>query len=254
MNIEYYAEYSHHLNRNMEFKVYGNSGKPVLVFPTSKGRFYQYEDSGMINAISGFIEERAVQVWTCDGIDGETLLAGEGHAYDRVQLHERYVKYISEELIPLIKAKSRDANHGFEHTLMSTGCSFGAYHAANVFFRFPQHFDSLIALSGVYSSESFLGDYMDDTLYFNSPVHFLANLSDNWYLERFRQSKIVLCCGSGAYEDLMLKDTRKMKEILSSKNLGAWVDIWGDDVNHDWNWWQKQMSYFMKHLLGAHSG
>jgi esterase/lipase superfamily enzyme len=235
----------------MEFKVYGHTGKPILVFPTSRGKFYQYEDSGMIGAISSFIENGSVQVWACDGIDGETLLGGDGHTYDRVQLHERYMKYINEEMIPYIKHKSKEFNNGYEHKLMATGCSFGAYHAANTFFRFPEHFDSVIALSGVYSSESFLGDYMDDTLYFNSPVHYLSNLTDEWFLNRYRESKIVICCGRGSYEDLMLKDTLRMQEILSAKDTGAWVDIWGGDVNHDWDWWRKQMPYFLGKYFDA---
>ncbi|MCD8166664.1 MAG: hypothetical protein LUE93_11460 [Bacteroides sp.] len=52
MQINYYNDYSHKLGKNMEYKVYGHQGKPVLVFPTSNGRFYQYEDSGMIQALA----------------------------------------------------------------------------------------------------------------------------------------------------------------------------------------------------------
>jgi esterase/lipase superfamily enzyme len=155
MKIEYFSEYSHNLERNMEFKIYGHQGKPVLVFPTSRGKFYQYEDFGMIAAISGFIDSGMIQVWTCDGIDGETFMTDGGHPQDRIRLHERYFRYITEELIPHIKAHSKWCNNGAEHQLMVTGCSLGAYHSANMFFRFPWHFDSLIALSGVYSTEHF---------------------------------------------------------------------------------------------------
>lgn len=56
MRISYHKEYSHHLHRDMEYKVYGHAGKPMLVFPTSLGRFYQYEDSGMIQTLSEFID------------------------------------------------------------------------------------------------------------------------------------------------------------------------------------------------------
>ena len=245
MKTEYHSEWSHNLGRQMEFKVYGHTGKPVLVFPTSKGKFYQYEDFGMIGAISGFIEEGRIQVYACDGIDGETFLAHEGHPYDRIRQHESYFSYITQEFIPLLKQWSKGANNGFEHLLMTTGCSLGAYHSANMFFRFPEHFDSLIALSGVYSTEHFFGSYMDQETYLNSPIHYLSNLQDNGYLEKYRQSDIVICCGKGNFENQMVADTLKMKEILASKNVPAWVDIWGDDVNHDWDWWRKQMTYFL---------
>jgi len=250
MKIEYFSEYSHHLGRNMEYKVYGHAGKPVLVFPTSKGRFYQYEDFGMIGAIAGFIEGGTIQVWACDGIDGETVLDFSRHPYDRIRQHERYFRYITQELIPNIQFQSRNSNNGYEHRIMVTGCSLGAYHSANMFFRFPWHFDSLIALSGVYSAEHFFGSFMDHETYLNSPIHYLSNLNDEAYLNKYRESKIVICCGRGNFEDQMIADTLKMKEILASKNVNAWIDIWGEDVNHDWDWWRRQMPYFLGQYFG----
>lgn len=57
MKIEYFKEYSQVLGRQMEYKVFGHCGKPVLAFPTQNGRFYELEDRGMIAAIAPFIEE-----------------------------------------------------------------------------------------------------------------------------------------------------------------------------------------------------
>ena len=244
MKVEYFKGYSHHLGREMEYKVYGHTGKPVLVFPTSRGRFFQYEDFGMIDAISPFIDNGKIQVWACDGIDGETFFA-EGYPHDRIRQHERYMEYITRELIPVIKDHSRGSNGGYEHKLMATGCSLGGYHSANAFFRFPEHFDSLIALSGLYSTEHFFGPELDGAIYFNSPIHYLANLSDENIIKQYRESNIVICCGQGNFEDQMLADTLKMKEILDSKGVPAWIDIWGADVHHDWDWWRKMMVYFL---------
>ena len=249
MKIEYFSAHSSSLERQMEYKVYGHAGKPVLVFPTSRGRFYQYEDFGMISAISGYIESGTIQVWACDGIDGETFLAGQGSAQDRIRQHERYFSYITQELIPRIKSDSKNSNNGSEHRLMVTGCSLGAFHSANIFFRFPEHFDSLAALSGIYSTDSFFGGFMDQTIYFNSPVHYLSNLEDEEYLKKYRESEIYICCGRGEFEDQMLADTLRMQEILASKHIDAWIDIWGGDVNHDWDWWKKQMQYFLGHYF-----
>jgi esterase/lipase superfamily enzyme len=204
----------------------------------------------MIGAISGFIEEGKIQVWACDGIDGETVLDFSRHPYDRIRQHERYFSYITRELIPNIQYRSKQFNNGFGHGLMVTGCSLGAYHSANMFFRFPWHFDSLIALSGVYSTDHFFGSYTDQDTYFNSPIHYLANLTDEACLKHYRESKIVICCGRGNFEDQMIADTLKMKEILASKNVNAWIDIWGEDVNHDWDWWRRQMPYFLGQYFG----
>ena len=40
MRVEYHKEYSGNLGREMEFKVYGHGGKPVLAVPCQNGRFY----------------------------------------------------------------------------------------------------------------------------------------------------------------------------------------------------------------------
>ena len=42
MKVEYFKEYSQCLKRDMEFKVYGYTGMPILVFPAQNGRFYGF--------------------------------------------------------------------------------------------------------------------------------------------------------------------------------------------------------------------
>lgn len=125
----------------------------------------------------------------------------------------------------------------------------GAYHAANFFFRHPDVFDTTIALSGVYRLNMFIGDYMDENVYFNSPINFLPDLDDPWHLDLYRQSNIIICCGQGAWEDEMLADSHALKQILDAKNIPNWVDFWGYDVNHDWPWWRKMLPYFLDHLF-----
>jgi esterase/lipase superfamily enzyme len=124
----------------------------------------------------------------------------------------------------------------------------GAYHAGNFFFRHPDIFDTVIALSGLFQLRMFVGDYVDDNVYFNSPLYFLPNLSDPWYLEKYCRSKIIVCVGQGAWEDAMLVDAYALKRILEEKQIPAWIDIWGNDVNHDWPWWRVMMPYFLGKL------
>jgi esterase/lipase superfamily enzyme len=94
----------------------------------------------------------------------------------------------------------------------------------------------------------FVGDYMDDNVYFNSPLVYLPNLTDDRYLDQYRQSQIIVCVGQGAWEDAMLADAYTLKRILESKNVPAWIDIWGPEVNHDWPWWRQMMPYFLGKL------
>jgi esterase/lipase superfamily enzyme len=124
----------------------------------------------------------------------------------------------------------------------------GAYHAANFFFRHPEVFDAVIALSGIYRLNMFIGDYMDENVYFNSPLAYLPRLQDESYLAKFRESQIIICAGRGAWEDEMVADAENLGKVLRDKGVPCWIDLWGEDVNHDWPWWRKQLPYFLAHL------
>jgi len=124
----------------------------------------------------------------------------------------------------------------------------GAFHAANFFFRHPDVFDTMISLSGLFHLQMFTGDYVDDNVYFNSPLRYLPGLTDPWYLDQYRQSNIIVGVGQGAWEDAMLADAHALKRILEDKGIPHWIDIWGYDVNHDWPWWRKMMPYFLSNL------
>lgn len=249
MQITYHNEYSHRLGKHMEYKVYGHRGKPVLVFPTSNGRFFQYEDSGMIQALSGFIEEGKIQLWTIDGIDWETFFSDSWDKLQSINRHEQYFAYINEEIVPSILWKSKENNGGTDQKLAVTGCSMGAFHAANFYFRYPWFADTVIALSGVYSTHYFFGDYQPEGIYLNSPIDYLRNNNDVYYLDRFKHARLIFCCGQGAYEEPMIKDSRELQQVLESKGIPAWFAYWGPDSVHDWPWWQRQIAYFFGKIL-----
>jgi esterase/lipase superfamily enzyme len=242
MNVEYHKWWSARLGQDMELKLFGHAGKPVLVFPAAGGRFHEYEDFGMVGACSPFVEAGKILLVTVDSVDRQSWLNAQAHPADRARRHNDYDRYIVEEVAPFLR------DRGHRGRLLSTGCSMGGYHAANFFFRHPDLFDAVIALSGVYRLRRFIGDYMDDNVYFNTPLAYLPNLADPWYLGRYRNSRIVACAGQGAWEDEMLEDTLALKRILDDKQIWCWVDIWGHDVNHDWPWWRRQMPYFLGHL------
>lgn len=242
MNIEYHKWESHNLDQEMELKVYGHAGKAVVVFPTSGGRFYQYEDFGMVEACRPFIDQGRIKLFTVDSIDHQTWLNHGAHPSDRARRHDQFDQYVVNEVVPFIR------EHGSATAkFLATGCSLGAYHSANFFFRHPDVFDGLIALSGLYSLHFSVGEYMDEHIYFNSPLAYLPKLEDPWHLDQYRQSHIILCTGQGAWEDGQ-EEALAIKTILESKNVPCWVDLWGQDVNHDWPWWRKQMPYFLSHL------
>ena len=246
MHTEYHKEYSPRLGRDMEFKVYGHGGKPVLVFPCQNGRFYDWEGFGMLDTLGDYLEGGRLQLFTVDTIDAETVSAVGGDPYGRVRRHEAWYNYIMEELVPRI----RQIN-GTGQDLLVTGSSMGAYHAGNFFFRRPDVFDSVIALSGVYDTHDMYNGYMDEVVYANDPFSSLSGMpADRPYIQLYNQRKIMICVGQGAWEDLLLAGTRRLDEVLRRKGIHAWVDYWGYDVNHDWPWWKKQLRYFLPNVVG----
>ncbi len=251
MKIEYYKTYSRFLDREMEFKVYGGCGRPMLVFPCQNGRFFDYEDQKMIEMIAPFINSGRLQVFCVDSIDQESWSSTTLDGRTRMENHERYFNYIVEELVPYIFHINEQANSGYRHEgIITNGCSMGASHALNFFLRRPDIFSGTIALSGCYDMRFFFPDgYMDDLLYNNNPVSYIEGMSyDHPYVQMYRQRKIIICVGQGAWEHPMIEDTARIKELFGYKDIHAWIDFWGQDVAHDWPWWKKQMVYYLEYM------
>ncbi len=249
MEIQYFKDYSPALNRDMECKVYGHAGHPVLFIPCQDGRFFDFENFHMNDYWSPWIESGKAMVFSIDTIDQETY-SSDSDPYWRIRRHEDWIRYITDEMVPFICDMATERNGGEDPSMgvIAFGCSLGATHAANLYFRRPDLFDGLLALSGIYSSQYGFGDYMDELVYANSPINYLSNFpEDHPYMDLYRERKAVICCGQGAWEQP--DTTRRLKEILDRKGIPVWVDLWGYDVNHDWDWWYKQVVYFLPYIL-----
>jgi len=249
MHIEEQRWFSPNLNRDMTLKIYGHWGKPFVVFPCSRGRYFDYEGMGMINAIESFINAGKIKLFCIDSIDAESWYDFTVLPQERNARHETFDRYVVQEVVPFI----RDQCHAAGERVMASGCSMGAFHAVNIFLKHPDLFEGTIALSGLYRLDrTEFGVSAADipAVYFNSPVHYLAGISDPWYLNRYRHSQIIVCVGQGAWEEEAVADTRALEALFQEKSIPSWVDFWGSDVDHDWPWWYKQMNYFLDRLYG----
>jgi esterase/lipase superfamily enzyme len=247
MEIRYDKWYSSSLGREMELKTYGERGKPVLYIPCQNGRFYDFENFKMLDAWAPFIEQGMVWVISVDTIDSETWSNKSGNPYLRIRRHEQWVQYLLKEVVPYIHSLQR-ARGQAESGIMAFGCSLGATHAANLFFRRPDEFDGLLALSGIYTASYGFGDYMDDLVYLNSPVDYLAGMpKDHPYIARYNNNRGIIVVGTGPWE--VPETTFRVGDLCSQKGIQVWVDVWGSDCAHDWDWWYKQAAYHVPHLL-----
>ena len=171
-------------------------------------------------------------------------VGGEANGY------EQWLRYIVEEAVPKIQYLAKERN-GWDDLpgVIAFGCSLGATHAVNLYLRRPDVFCGCLALSGIYTAHYGFGDYMDELVYQNSPVDYMRNFpTDHPYMELYRNQKAVICCGQGAWEQP--DTTWYLKRIFEAKGIPVWVDLWGHDVKHDWDWWYKQVVYYMPYILG----
>ncbi len=247
MHIEEHRWHSPHLEREMSLKVYGHWGRPLIVFPCSRGRYFDYEGMGMIDAIAGFIDDGRIKLFCVDSIDAESWYDFGVSPAERNARHESYDRYVTDEAVAFI----RDHCQAPQADILTNGCSMGAYHAVNFFFKHPTLFGGTLALSGLYRldrPEFGLQHHELEPVYFNSPLTYLPGIDNGETLDAYRRSQIVICCGQGAWDEEALEDTRDLERILQTKEVPAWIDIWGHDVNHDWPWWFKQMNYFLDKL------
>jgi esterase/lipase superfamily enzyme len=235
MNREYQKAYSQELHRDMEILVFGHAGMPLLVFPTSMGKFFEYEDRGMIGVLAGKIDRGALQVFCPDSVDTESWYNKGVHPRVRVLRHLQYERYLLHELLPFLRWKNPGPH------LAVTGCSFGGYHAVNFALKHPDVVTHCVSMSGAFDIHQFLDGYYDDDCYFNCPTDFLPNLNDDWFLSRYRRMRMVLAAGEW---DICLHHNTQMSEILNGKGIPHWLDVWGDHADHEWPWWLRMAAKY----------
>ena len=237
-NREHHRWFSPSLGRDMELLVFGHGGARVLVFPTSQGRFFEWEDRGMTNALGEHLARGWLQLFCVDSVDSESWYANWKHPDDRVRRHLEYERYLLDEVLPFTQHRNADP------FLIATGASFGAYHAVNLAFRHPGRFGRVLGLSGLYDIARFASGHYGPLVYTNNPSHFVSDLSDHGHLEAMRRMDIILATGEG---DAFVENTRHLSRALWDRGIGNALRIW-DGWAHDWPWWQQMVRQY----IGGH--
>lgn len=229
----------------MSMIAYGHAGMPVLVFPSSEGKASDYEGFGMIEAVAPLIEAGRLRLYCVDSYDSESWYGRHRPLHERAWRHSLFERWILESVVPAI---ARDVGDPAVE-LLTTGCSFGAYHAANFALKHPRRFTRALCMSGVYDMRFLLHGHHDDWVYFNNPMEYVANLHGEALREIQTHTFLALVCGQGQWEERCLSSTKEFWWLLSERKIPNYMDLWGFDVAHDWPWWRKQIVYFMNHFV-----
>lgn len=236
MNREHAAWDSPTLGRKMELLWFGHAGRPMIWFPTSKGRFYQNEDFGLVAAVSDLIDDGRIQVCCVDSVDDESFYAEHKHPSERIRRHDQYDRYVHDEVVPFAREKGKTTAK-----IVTLGASFGAYHAVNFGLRHPDVCDKVVGFSGKYDIHSFLDGYWDETCYFHCPTAYVPNMDGQW---TGKLSQMDVCIVTGQTDNILAGST-DMIRILNEKGIPNRGAIWDAPYGHDWPWWKEQIRHYV---------
>ena len=242
MRIEHHRVPAPALGGAGEVIVYGHWGRPVLVFPSQEGQAGDYAERGMVDAVAGVIEAGRAKLYCVDSFDRHSWFDDGVPLEERARRHGLYEDWILSEVVRGIYGDCG----GYQEILV-TGCSFGAYHAANFALRRADLFPVAICQSGVYDIGHLGWGQRGDAVYFNNPSDYIANAGGDhldWLRSRVH---LVLVCGQGMWEDTTgaLEATKRFGSLLAGKGIPHETDLWGHDVIHDWPSWRDQFAHHL---------
>lgn len=223
---------------------YGHWGRPMVVFPSERGRAWDYEDNGMIDAIAGLIDAGRVKVYCVDSYDHVSWSDRSLPLEERARRHQGYTSWITEQVMGFVAADSGGVRQG-----IATGCSMGAFHALLLGLTRADLFPLAICQSGSYDpSRWHAWGERGQAAYFTNPTDFVPHLHGD-HLEWLRATaRILLVVGEGPWErhpTESLPQTRQMAALLAAKGIPHELDVWGHDSAHDWPWWRRQIAHHL---------
>jgi esterase/lipase superfamily enzyme len=235
MRRDYIRWYSPSLHQEMELLAYGHSGFPLVVFATSGGRFHEYEDRGMIHALADKIERGELQVFCVDSVDQSSWYNGWASPADKLHRQNAFDAYLVYEFTPFVKQRTTWPQ------MAATGCSFGGYHAMNYALRHPDIVTYAVSMCGAFDiPKRFLNGFYNQDAYFNSPLDYMPQLSDHWFLDHYRRNYYVLATGHG---DPLFDQSIRLSNDFRGKQIPHLLDVW-EGFGHDWPWWQRMAQKF----------
>ena len=198
------------------------------------GKFFEWEDQGMIQALREHLERGWIQLYCVDSVDSDSWYAKWKHPADRARHHARYDAYLRDEVFPLTQQNGNPF-------LMTTGASFGAYQAMTFALRYPHLVSRVIGLSGIYDIREITDGYTDENVYPFNPAEFIVGEHDPERLAALHRMDIIVAIGR---DDSMRGNSEYFSGRLWSKGIWHALRIW-DGWAHDWPYWRQMIATYI---------
>ena len=220
---------------------WGETGKPVLVFPTAGGDAEEIERWHLVDACDELLRDGRVKIYSVDSVDGRVIIEQEGDTGRQAYIQRQFFQYIRHEVVPAIRADCGSD----DIELVTAGSSIGAFNALGCIASFPDVFASAVCMSGTFDLTRFYKGPVGDDFYASSPVHFIPHLSGD-HLDTLRRRFVILASGEGANEDI--GESWHAAHVLGSVGVPHRVDPWGPHWPHDWPLWRAMLPGYLGEL------
>ena len=239
MKREITSWFSPALQKDMPIVTYGDYGFALLLVPTAAADYLEYERFQLLDTLAPFIESGKVKVFSVNSINTESWLNKQMIGEHKAIRQNQFNEYIYNEVIPFIRTST-----SWETPIITCGASFGALHSMNLFLKRPDLINGVIAMSGVYNLMEYTDGFYDEQVYYNSPMHYIPNLTDHNVLEQIRRSNhIHILTGSGEYE--APDAAKEFAGVLYNKGITYELDVWNHDWKHDWPTWRAMLPHYI---------
>lgn len=228
---QYHRWYSPRLSRDIEVLAFGHAGYPVILFPTSMGRYYENKDFKLIDSVAWYLDQGLIKIYCPDGIDMVSWYNKHIHPADRVRNHIWYDLMLRDELVPLAQQETGVSR------VATAGCSFGGYHATNFALRHPEVVKYVFNMGAAFDIRSQLDGFYSDDVYFNNPMDYLPGANNPYYQD------MLIVLGTGTH-DMCWEANEKMAAILRAKGMNHWLDV-RHNAPHDWPVWREMFPHYL---------
>ena len=235
MNKKYFEIWSERLGKKVAIAQYGHYGLAAALFPFVGDNPLEVEENGFVDSIAHILESGKLTVFAIETANFNSWLSSDLPNEEKSRNHYLFNEFVINEALPFIFGQMGGASPA-----ITAGAALGGYHAANLFFKRPDLFIGTAVADATFDIKHFTGGYYDENCYFNSPVDFLPNLEDEYWLAYLRKTKrLILTTGTG--EGTSPENVRRMSDILKRKGIPHEVEYWGEEWKREPKSWIEQL-------------
>lgn len=231
----YQSWFSPVLNRSTKLLQYGEGGLPVIVFPASLGKCSDWEDHGMLEALTPQVKRQELVLFCVDNVDREAWYDRDIPPESRLDRYRQFEAHIRHEVIPFAQKST-----GVSKFYMA-GCSLGAHAAFGFSLRYPEVTAGCVAMSGTYDIRVFLDDYVGPERKQLNAIELVDDLAPEIAQKLYSKIDFTFAVGD---HDMLRAEANYMSECFEKLGIAHQYEVWPGG-RHDWSLWKAMAQKYL---------